>query len=209
MSRNFNDFAATLSFYTGPQSSMNSTPAPKEESAGLLSWARSSVDSLNTATSDLLMSRQKLATCGLLIAGGGFCILLSLTFLPLLAIAPRKFATLFTVGSLLILSSFSVLRGHAAFLQHLLSPERLPFSVGYSLSLIGTLYASMWSQSYFLTLVFSVCQIVGLLYFIVSYFPGGAQLLTFVGSSCLAAFKSCLRSSSSSANGAVSGSSLV
>lgn len=195
MSRNFNDFAATLSFYTGPQSaSSTATSIPKEaESTGLLSWARSSVDSINSTTSDLLMTRQKLATCGLLIAGGGFCILLSLTFLPLLAIAPRKFATLFTVGSLLILSSFSVLRGHAAFISHLTSNERLPFSLGYVVSMVGTLYASMWSQSYLLTIFFSLAQIVGLLYFIVSYFPGGASVLTYLGSACLGAVRSCLR----------------
>jgi hypothetical protein len=200
MSRNFNDFAATLSFYTGPQSTSSTValPSKEAESTGLLSWARSSVDSINSTTSDLLMTRQKLATCGLLIAGGGFCILLSLTFLPLLALAPRKFATLFTVGSLLILSSFSVLRGHAAFLSHLTSSERLPFSVGYLTSLVGTLYASMWSQSYMLTIIFSGAQIVGLLYFIVSYFPGGAQVLTFVGSSCLSAVKSCIRGKTSS-----------
>ena len=192
MSRNFNDFAATLSFYTGPQSSAPVAP-PKEESAGLLGWARSSMDSLNSATSDLMMTRQKLATCGLLIAGGGFCIILSLTFLPLLAIAPRKFATLFTVGSLLVLSSFSVLRGHTAFLHHLLSSERLPFTVGYAVSLGGTLYASMWTQSYFLTIFFSMSQIVGLLYFVVSYIPGGASMLTYIGGVCMGGLQSCLR----------------
>ena len=145
------------------------------------------------------MTRQKLATCGLLIAAGGFCILVSLTFLPLLAIAPRKFATLFTFGSLLILSSFSVLKGHAAFLQHLISAERLPFSVGYAVSLVGTLYAAMWSQSYVLTMVFSLAQIVGLLYFVFSYLPGGAQVLNFVGGACLSTARSCIRGRPSAA----------
>ena len=203
-SRSFNDFAATLSFYTPPgggaQNTMFASPsAPAtEESKGLIGWARSGIESVRSGADEILMSRQRLATFGIFMAAGVFCMIISLTFLPFLLLSPSKFATMFTIGSLLILSSFSVLRGHEAFRQHMLSRERLPFSLGYITSLVGTLYASLWSKSYFLTLVFSISQLVGLAYFLVSYFPGGAQALTYIGSACMAGVKSCIVSRSGS-----------
>ena len=170
-SRNFNDFAATLSFYTGPAGTNNGSVFSgenqnEEQSKGLMGWARSSFDSVSNTANDLMMTRQTMATFAMLLAGGVFCMFLSLTFLPFLVLAPQKFATLFTLGSLLILGSFSVLKGHAAFISHLGSKDRLPFSMGYAASLIGTLYASMWSKGYFLTLFFSTAQVISLLYFL-------------------------------------------
>ena len=201
--RNFNDFAATLSFYTPPggaaQSTMfSSTPSTvaSEESKGLMGWARSGFESVRAGADEIMMTRQRLATFGIFMAAGLFCMTLSLTFLPFLLLAPSKFATLFTIGSLLILSSFSVLRGHENFRQHMLSRERLQFSLGYLTSLLGTLYASLWSKGYLLTLIFSISQMVGLAYFLVSYFPGGAQALTYIGGTCAASIKSCFLSRS-------------
>ncbi len=202
--RSFNDFAATLSFYTPPGGSSAPDTAQSDgasgESKGLMGWASRGVQSIRSSADDIFMTRDKLMTFGALFAGGVFCMFVSFTFLPFLLIAPQKFATLFTFGSLMMLGSFSTLRGHAAFREHLFSSDKLPFTLGYSACLIGTLWSALLGKGYVLTLVFSVAQMIGLLYFLVSYFPGGVQALTFAGSAIVAAVKSCIfgRASTSS-----------
>jgi hypothetical protein len=115
-------------------------------------------------------------------AAGSVCMIFAFTFLPFVILSPHKFALLFTLGSALMLSSFSCLRGHVAFFKNIVSLERLPFSASYGLSLIGTLYCSLVMNSYVLTLIFSAVQVIALLYFLVSYIPGGTGALTMLGS---------------------------
>ena len=196
--RSFNDFAATLSFYSPPGGdSSNTFTAPvTEESKGLMGWARSGMESVRAGADELIMTRQRLATFGIFMGAGLLCMFISFTFLPFLLIAPSKFATLFTIGSVCMLASFSVLRGHDNFRQHMLSKDRLPFSLGYFTSLLGTLYSALLGKGYLMTLIFSIAQLIGLAYFLISYFPGGAQALTYLGGSCLSAVKSCFRGSS-------------
>eukprot|EP00438_Fugacium_kawagutii_P000918 Skav211593 [mRNA] locus=scaffold2962:54861:62463:- [translate_table: standard] len=75
---------------------------------------------------------------------------------PMIVLVPQKFALLYTLGralrpvvtcSLCFLGSFSVLRGHSAFLRHLLSRSRLIFTATYGLSMVGTLWASLIYRS--------------------------------------------------------------
>lgn len=64
-------------------------------------------------------------------AGGVFFMVLAFTiFLPLIIIAPAKFAFSFSVSGLLILSAFGALRGWQQQMQDMTSRERLPFSIG-------------------------------------------------------------------------------
>ena len=51
-------------------------------------------------------------------------------FLPVVMLAPSKFAVCFTIGSLLLMSAFLSLRGWQSQLSHMFSTERLPFSAG-------------------------------------------------------------------------------
>lgn len=64
--------------------------------------------------------------------GGGavFLILAFSLFLPVIILAPSKFAICFTIGSLLIMSAFMSLRGWKGQLAHMFSTERLPFTLG-------------------------------------------------------------------------------
>ncbi|CAI2177498.1 1154_t:CDS:2 [Funneliformis geosporum] len=73
-------------------------------------------------------------------AAGVLCLLIAFLTLPILALKPRKFAVVYTMGSLLIISSFALLHGPLTHLKHILSRERLPFTVAYLGSLIATLY---------------------------------------------------------------------
>ena len=59
-----------------------------------------------------------------------FLILAFTLFLPVIMLAPSKFAVCFTIGSLLTLSAFMSLRGWGGQLAHMFSSERLPFTAG-------------------------------------------------------------------------------
>jgi hypothetical protein len=74
---------------------------------------------------------------------GLICFGLALALTPVIVVKSRKFAALFTLGSLFSMGSFSFLWGPLAHLMHLLSCERLPFTLGYLATAIGTLYCAM------------------------------------------------------------------
>ncbi|XP_061946102.1 uncharacterized protein LOC133669810 [Populus nigra] len=61
--------------------------------------------------------------------------------------------------------------------------ERLPFTLGFIGSMVGTLYVSMVWHSYVLSVLFSVIQVLALVYYAISYFPGGSAGLKFLSSS--------------------------
>jgi len=63
--------------------------------------------------------------------------------------------------------------------KHLISKERLPFTLAYFSSLGLTLYFSLGAQSYIGSLVFAIVQIVALVSYVMAYFPGGSQTLRF------------------------------
>lgn len=76
-------------------------------------------------------SAQQLSYFFAFMAGGVFFMVLAFTvFLPLIIIAPAKFAFSFSVSGLLILSAFGALRGWQQQMQDMTSRERLPFSIG-------------------------------------------------------------------------------
>jgi Got1/Sft2-like family len=133
---------------------------------------------------------------------GLFCFGLSLLYLPVLVLKARKFALLFTMGSLFSMIryksyrnlisflaknfnfSFSFLWGIAAHWQHLTSKERLPFSACYVISLAATVYCSMVAQSTPLTCLCAVLQVVALVWFLLSYVPNGHTGLQFLVRLC-------------------------
>lgn len=107
----------------------------------------------------------------------------------MLAIKPRKFAALFSVGSVLFIVGFAVLQGPLAQAQHMVSAERLPFTAVYLGSLALTLYfavgvrffafargshvdrIALQQHAYFATLICGLVQIIALVAYLVAYFP--------------------------------------
>jgi len=71
--------------------------------------------------------------------------------LPMVVLFPAKFALSYTFGSILILSSFSFIRGPKTHFMSLLVRERLPFTACYILSIAATLYAALVVSLLFLT----------------------------------------------------------
>ncbi|KAL4443703.1 hypothetical protein ABPG75_011440 [Micractinium tetrahymenae] len=94
-------------------------------------------------------------------------------FLPMIILAPAKFAMTFSIGSALLIASLGALKGWKAMFGHLLSKERLPFAGAYFGSLLATLYVSLVMHSYLFSLLFCAAQLVTLVYYVASYFPGG------------------------------------
>lgn len=107
-------------------------------------------------------------------------------YIPVIVIKARKFALMFSLGSLFTLGSFSFLWGPCNHLQHLFSKERLPFTSVYLGTLIATLYFALSLQSYPLTSIAAVGQVVALLWFVVSYIPGGQTGMKFFARICSA-----------------------
>lgn len=165
-------------------------PACEEETQGLLGMAQGGLQNMAEKAGDTLgfgtamqvavISKQQWFNFGVLLLLGCLLMSFSLASFPLLFLAPQKFATMFTLGSLLILSSFGALKGWSNFVSHLTSKERMPFSAAYFGSMLATCWASLWYRSSILTIVFSVVQVTQLLWFFVSYIPGGSSVLSVV-----------------------------
>ncbi|KAJ6770824.1 hypothetical protein OIU79_021464 [Salix purpurea] len=135
------------------------------------------------ATSNI-PSGKALMYFGLFLATGVFFVFISFTlFLPVIVLVPQKFAICFTLGCAFIIASFFALKGPKNQLAHMSSKERLPFTLGFIGSMVGTLYVSMVLHSYFLSVLFSVIQVLALAYYAISYFPGGSTGLKFISSS--------------------------
>lgn len=116
--------------------------------------------------------------CGLLILSGVFFALGFFVGLPLISIRPQKFALSFTFGSLTFMGSFAILRGPQAHIQGMLTPDRIPFTAVYVGSMLMTLYFTFTThgaKGYVTVLISSGFQILALLWYLVTFLPGGAQ----------------------------------
>lgn len=115
---------------------------------------------------------------------GIICFGLASVYIPFIVLKARKFSLLFSLGSLFTMSSFSFLYGPWNHVRHLFSKDRLPFTLIYLTSLSGTLYFAMALQSTVLTCIAAVAQIIALVWFIISYVPGGQTGLKFFSKMC-------------------------
>jgi len=160
-----------------------------------LKEAGSSVTGAVGGAASLAMNPVKLAQFIGIFFVGAMLITLSFSFLPVLVIAPQKFALLFAFGSLVIMGSLAFLKGPKALATQLAARDKLPFSAAYIVGLVGTLAATLILRSFILTALFGVLQAVALMYFLASYVPGGQALLNFcgrcTGRCTVAACKSC------------------
>uniref|UniRef100_A0A1D1XSP2 Vesicle transport protein n=1 Tax=Anthurium amnicola TaxID=1678845 RepID=A0A1D1XSP2_9ARAE len=147
--------------------------------------------SFQSATSNV-PSGKSLMYFGLLLATGIFFIFIAFTmFLPVMVLMPQKFAICFTVGCAFIIGSFCALKGPKNQLAHMFSKERLPFTLGFIGSMVGTIYVSMMLHSYILSVLFSVLQVLALSYYAISYFPGGSTGLKFLSSTLTSSVMKC------------------
>ncbi|KAB0791884.1 hypothetical protein PPYR_12576 [Photinus pyralis] len=105
---------------------------------------------------------------------GILCFSISLMYIPVLILKARKFALLFTLGSVFFVLSFMFLWGPVAYLKHSFTRERIWLTVTYVFTLGVTLYCALHLQSTPFTVLGAVGQIITLLWSVVASVPGGA-----------------------------------
>ncbi|KAG8196858.1 hypothetical protein JTE90_027570 [Oedothorax gibbosus] len=115
---------------------------------------------------------------------GCFCFVLAGFYAPLLLLKARKFCLLYSMGSLFIIGSFSLLWGPCNHIKHLCSYERLPFTSVYFGTMFLTLYSALWMKNTLLTAICAICQVVALIWFVFTYIPGGQTGLKFFTRIC-------------------------
>lgn len=102
------------------------------------------------------------------------CFVICFTLFPILTLKPRKFAILWSFGSLLFLGSWAAMMGPVTYGRHLMNQERLPFTATYFGSIALTLYFSLGLRNLPLTLLSVLAQVAALVWYLVSYFPMGS-----------------------------------
>ncbi|CAG9122719.1 hypothetical protein JYU34_004015 [Plutella xylostella] len=113
---------------------------------------------------------------------GVLCFILSFLYIPLLLLQARKFALLFTLGSLFFIFSFSFLWGPWAHLKSLFSKDKALSTTLYGSTLLATLYCALHLQSTPLTIVCAVAQVIALMWMMMGSIPGGSSGMRFFGS---------------------------
>ncbi|EGW30870.1 uncharacterized protein SPAPADRAFT_56823 [Spathaspora passalidarum NRRL Y-27907] len=113
------------------------------------------------------------------LAASVLCFVLCFFMFPVLALRPRKFALLWTGGSVLFVVSFGVLQGPYNYIRHLTSRDRIVFTTVFFSSILLTLYSAVVIKSTIATIFSSLIEFFAVLYYTFSYFPFGATTLTF------------------------------
>lgn len=148
--------------------------------AAAASAAKQKALSVKASADAMAVSREKVVGFLSMFCCGSVVMSISTSFLPLLAVAPTKFAVLFALGSGLMMASIAMLKGPVEFVKAQLGNKlKAPFFGAYVISFVGTLVA-VAIKSYPLTLFFALVQVASLAYFFCSYVPGGPRALTFV-----------------------------
>jgi hypothetical protein len=101
----------------------------------------------------------------------------------MLAVRPQKFALSFTFGSLTFMGSFGILKGPVEHLKSMFQADRLYFTFLYFGSMFVTLYATFsfgGASGYLLVISSSAAQLLSLLWYLISFLPGGAAGLKYV-----------------------------
>jgi len=112
-----------------------------------------------------------------LCAGGAFFFFISFMFLPMIVVFPHKFSFSFALGCMCFMGAIALLRDPKVFLLSLIKKDKILFSGGYVIALLGTFYFSLIGNSRILSLLFAFAQIVTLLWLLASSIPGGRKFM--------------------------------
>ncbi|XP_030016313.1 vesicle transport protein SFT2C-like [Sphaeramia orbicularis] len=133
-----------------------------------------------------LSRRQRLAASGVCAAFSALCFGLSALYAPLLLLYARKFALLWSLGSLFAIAAAAILRGPSRMAAGL---PTSPGAAVYLTALAGTLYAALSLHSTVLTALGAGLQVAVILGAVVSLLPGGGAGMRFVGGLAASAIK--------------------
>ena len=117
---------------------------------------------------------------GVVFITGMIIIMLSLFFLPLILISPKKFALLFALGTFVSLSSFIFYYGTIQFFELLFNKDRIWFTLVYLTGFFGCIFfPAFLGKNYFIILAFSGLEMISTLFFILTFLPGGYTSIRF------------------------------
>mmetsp|Transcript_15801 Transcript_15801/g.26560 ORF Transcript_15801/g.26560 Transcript_15801/m.26560 type:complete len:232 (-) Transcript_15801:1073-1768(-) len=113
----------------------------------------------------------------LLIAAVAFAILGVFIGLPTLLVRPSKFVLCMTLSTLLAASSVIVMQKPSVFFSNLVSggPTKAAPVVALGISMVFTLYVTIFIHRYLSILFAGGIQLTCLLYYLASFIPGGTQ----------------------------------
>ncbi|KAM3718351.1 Protein transport protein [Dirofilaria immitis] len=95
------------------------------------------------------MSKMQRIVAFFMSIGAAFvCFGIAVILLPTVVIQARKFAALNTLGSIMLILSFAFLWGPMNYLKHMFSEQRRHITMAYFITVITTLYFSLWLTSY-------------------------------------------------------------
>lgn len=129
-----------------------------------------------------LTRMQRYIGFGVCIAASTLLFMMSMMYLPLAVLRPAKFAAPYCLASLLVFGSFGFLQGFITYGRHLVSRDRLPFTLLFFGTTVMTLYSATQNLGYILTVVSVLAQLVCLVIYVVSYVPGGQSGITLMSS---------------------------
>ncbi|XP_069473925.1 vesicle transport protein SFT2C [Ambystoma mexicanum] len=159
---------------------MGSLPSPRVTWPWSPSQSSTSAGAVESACLPSMSRGQRLAlsaACALLAA---CCFTLAVLHAPLLVLRARKFALLWSLGSVLALAAAALLLGAGATTRM----AREPGALLYLAALGGTLYAAVGLRSTAFTVLGAATQALGLLIFLLALVPGGATGLRYLGGLC-------------------------
>lgn len=154
----------------------SSTSDPPASSNGTNSWFTEAAS--DSCLPSLTRKQRIIGFTGTLLMGC-LCFCLAGLYIPVLVFKARKFALLYTLGSLFVISSFALLRGPMNHLKQLFSMKLLPFTTAYFGTTFATLYFALVVQSTLLTVVFTLCQCASIVWYVMASIPGGETGLKF------------------------------
>ena len=115
--------------------------------------------------------------------------MLSFLFLPMFLIAPKKFVSLFSMGSLITIFSFIFYYGTYDFLLMLFNKDRRWFTSGFLISVGIGVYFSFYPTYMIISIICSGFQMIVMFMFILSFIPGGKAGIDFMINIILSPFK--------------------
>jgi len=119
---------------------------------------------------------------------GAAILFLSLLFLPVAIINPKKFVSLFSLGSLVTITSFIFLYGTKEFFSKLFDSGRRILTILYLASIVIGLFFSFTDSYTIISHICAVFQLITLITFVLSFIPGGHLGISFIWGSIKSIF---------------------
>ena len=137
-------------------------------------------DEFHEATS--LTHTQRLYGFLMAIGMGIVFFLIAISFLPTIALFPKKFAFFFTCGNVFLLLSTVFIVGWRKQLEVMFESHRLQAAALYFGAMFMTLASALHWQSSVLAIIFASVQLISALWYVLSFIPSAQRLIKLIWS---------------------------